>query len=52
MNCGDGYEMLKGVGHETGSVDVDMLEHFIIEHLKGDIRASEYGQSAGRIIRR
>ena len=50
MEAGDGYEMLKGVGHETGTVDVDMLEHFILNCLKGDIRASEYGEPAGRII--
>lgn len=52
MDAGDGYEMLKGVGQETGGVDVEVLERYIIDSLKGDIRTSQYGTSAERIIRR
>ena len=52
MEAGDGYEMLKGVGHETGDVDVNVLEEYIVKILKGDIPVSTYGDSAGRIVRR
>ena len=52
MDAGDGYEMLKGAGHETGGVDVEVLERYIIDHLNGDIPASQYGKPAGRILRR
>ena len=52
MDAGDGYEMLKGLGQETGGVDVEVLERYIIDHLKGDIPASQYGKPAGRILRR
>ena len=48
-DAGDGYEMLKGLGHDTGTPDLDLLEKYIVDHLKGDIRMSEYGESQQRI---
>lgn len=50
MDAGDGYEMLKGAGHETGGVDVEVLERFIIDHLHGNIRSAQYGKPDARII--
>ena len=50
-DAGDGYEMLKGIGRDTGTPDVDRLEHYIVEKLNGKISAESYGQSAGRIVR-
>ena len=49
-DAGDGYEMLKGVGKDTGVVDVDLLEKYIVEHLGGTIHSSEYGASQKRIV--
>ena len=49
IDAGDGYEMLKGRGKDTGTVDVDILETYINKYLHGVIPASQYGQSAGRI---
>ena len=49
-DAGDGYEMLKGVGKDTGVVDVDLLEKYIVEHLNGTIHGSEYGASGKRIV--
>ena len=48
-DAGDGYEMLKGRGRDTGVADVEQLEKYIVDNLKGEIPASLYGQSAGRI---
>ena len=48
-DAGDGYEMLKGRGKDTGKVDVETLEVFITKDLHGVIPASQYGHSAGRI---
>ena len=48
-DAGDGYEMLKGRGKDTGTVDVDILERYITKSLDGVIPASRYGHSAGRI---
>lgn len=48
-DAGDGYEMLKDRGKSTGADDVEMLEVYITNFLHGDISASRYGQSAGRI---
>ncbi|MBR1539165.1 MAG: bifunctional metallophosphatase/5'-nucleotidase [Bacteroidales bacterium] len=48
-DAGDGYEMLKGIGHDTGTPDVDRLENYIVEKLKGDISSETYGKSAGRV---
>ena len=47
---GDGYEMLKGIGHDTGTPDVERLERYIVDYLHGDIRSAQYGKPAGRII--
>lgn len=49
-NAGDGYEMLNGIGHDTGTLDVEQLEKYIINDLHGNIRSAQYGKSAGRII--
>ena len=48
-DAGDGFEMLKGRGRDTGTADVELLEKYIVEHLHGLIPASTYGASAGRI---
>ena len=48
-DAGDGYEMLKGRGRDTGKADVEALEVFITRDLHGVISASQYGQSAERI---
>jgi len=48
-DAGDGYEMLKGRGHDTGAEDVDQLEKYLNESLHGVIPASLYGKSAGRV---
>ena len=48
-DAGDGYEMLKGLGHDTGTPDLDLLEKYIVDHLHGDIRTSQYGESQQRI---
>ena len=48
-SAGDGYEMLKGRGKDTGKLDVETLEVYITKDLHGVIPASLYGQSAGRI---
>lgn len=48
-DAGDGYEHLKGLGHDTGIPDVDLLEKYIVEHLKGEIRTSQYGTSQKRV---
>lgn len=46
---GDGYGVLDGVAAtDTGMIDVDMLESFIVEYLKGVIPA-KYGEAEGRI---
>jgi len=50
-DAGDGYEMLKGIGRDTGTPDVDRLESYVVDHLKGNISAAVYGRSAGRIVR-
>lgn len=47
-DAGDGYEMLKNCGKETGTSDLDMLEVYISK-LHGVISASQYGQSQNRI---
>lgn len=47
-DAGDGYEMLKGKGRDTGPSDLDMLEVYI-NKLHGVIPASRYGQSQNRI---
>ncbi len=47
---GDGYEMLKGIGHDTGTPDIELLEKYIIDDLHGNIRSAQYGKPAGRII--
>ena len=49
QDAGDGYEMLKGRGKDTGKADVEALEVYIIKDLHGVIPASKYGQSAKRI---
>ena len=49
-DAGDGYEMLKGLGRDLGSVDVDQLEKYIVDFLKGVVPAAVYGQSAGRVV--
>lgn len=49
MDAGDGYELLKGAGHETGDIDVEVLERYIVDYLKGDITKAAYGESAGRV---
>ena len=51
-DAGDGYEMLKGLGRDTGIPDVDVLEKYIVEHLNGRISAATYGESQNRVIRR
>ncbi len=51
-DAGDGYEMLKGLGHDTGTPDVDILERYIVESLGGRITASRYGGPQDRVIRR
>ena len=48
-DAGDGYEMLKGRGKDTGTVDLDILERYITKYLNGVIPASLYGQPANRI---
>ncbi len=48
-DAGDGYEMIKGRGRDTGTADVDHLEKYITDFLHGDIPAGQYGKSAGRI---
>lgn len=48
-DAGDGYEMLKGLGRDTGIPDVEQLEKYIVDHLKGEIRTSRYGTSQGRV---
>jgi len=48
-DAGDGFEMLKGRGHDTGDADVDQLEKYLLETLHGVIPASLYAQPAGRI---
>lgn len=48
-DAGDGYELLKGLGHDTGTADVEQLEKYIVDHLHGIIPASLYGHSASRI---
>ena len=48
-DAGDGYEMLKGLGHDTGTPDVDQFEKFIVDSLNGEITLSRYGEAAGRI---
>ena len=48
-DAGDGYEMLKGRGRDTGTVDVEHLEKYITDFLHGDITALQYGKSAGRV---
>ena len=48
-DAGDGYELLKGLGHDTGTADVDQLEKYIVEVLKGEIRISQYGASQQRV---
>ena len=49
QDAGDGYEMLKGRGKDTGKADVEALEVYITKDLHGIIPTSRYGQSAGRI---
>lgn len=49
-DAGDGYEMLKGIGHDTGTPDVEQLEKYIVNDLHGNIRSAQYGKSAGRIL--
>ena len=51
-DAGDGYEMLKGRGRDTGVADVQQLEKYITDYLGGVIPASLYGQSQNRIIRK
>lgn len=51
-DAGDGYEMLNGVGYNLGIPDVNLLEKYIVEFLKGEILTSQYGQDADRIIRK
>lgn len=48
-DAGDGYEMLKGLGRDTGTADVEILEKYISDSLQGDIRTSQYGASQQRI---
>lgn len=48
-DAGDGYKMIKGLGHDTGTLDVECLEKYIVEHLHGVIPASLYGKSQNRI---
>jgi 2',3'-cyclic-nucleotide 2'-phosphodiesterase (5'-nucleotidase family) len=48
-DAGDGFEMLNGVGHDTGESDVEVLEKYIDENLGGVISSSTYGKSANRI---
>ena len=48
-DAGDGFEMLKGRGHDTGDADVDQLEKYLLETLHGVIPASLYSKPAGRI---
>ena len=48
-DAGDGYEMLKGIGRDTGTSDVERLENYIVEKLKGNISSETYGKSAGRV---
>jgi 2',3'-cyclic-nucleotide 2'-phosphodiesterase (5'-nucleotidase family) len=48
-NAGDGYEMLKGLGRDTGTPDLDLLEKYIVDYLNGDIHLSQYGESQQRI---
>lgn len=46
---GDGFDVLNGVpATDTGMIDVDMLESFIVDSLKGVIPAG-YGRAEGRI---
>jgi 2',3'-cyclic-nucleotide 2'-phosphodiesterase (5'-nucleotidase family) len=49
-DAGDGYEMLEDRGKEVGTIDVEILEKYIVDKLHGVIPASLYGQSANRII--
>ena len=51
-DAGDGYSMLKGIGRDTGTPDLDLLERYIVDQLKGEIRISEYGQSQNRVIQK
>ena len=48
-DAGDGYEMLKGLGRDTGTADVEILEKYITDALQGDIRTSQYGASQERV---
>ena len=51
-DAGDGYELLKGKGRDTGVVDLDILEKYIVEKLGGRISAAQYGDSQDRLIKR
>ncbi|MBQ5518267.1 MAG: bifunctional metallophosphatase/5'-nucleotidase [Bacteroidales bacterium] len=51
-DAGDGYELLKGKGRDTGVVDLDILEKYIVEKLGGRISAAQYGESQDRLIKR
>ena len=51
-DAGDGYEMLKGLGRDTGTPDLDLLEKYIVDYLKGEIRTSQYGQPQERVIQK
>ena len=51
-DAGDGYEMLNGVGYNLGIPDVNLLEKYIVEFLKGEILTSQYGQDSKRIVRK
>ncbi len=48
-DAGDGYEMLEDRGKEVGTIDVEILEKYIVDKLHGVIPASQYAKSAGRI---
>ena len=48
-DAGDGYEMLKGIGRDTGIPDVELLERYIVEHLHGVIPTTLYGASRQRV---
>ena len=51
-DAGDGYEMLKGMGRDTGIPDVEVMEKYIVEHLGGKISAAQYGESQNRIVKK
>ena len=51
-DAGDGYEMLKGVGRDLGTADVEILEQYIVESLGGRITAARYGEPQKRIVRK